>query len=82
MGLFKRLPLLKKTDSVIAFESWKVEWQSRDGMFFDNVHQEMEIFPDHDSAQEFAQSLREAFQHLRITKHGKVTVSKNELTGK
>ena len=77
MRLFKKVPIPSGEKELDAYESWTVRWSSRQGEYSSQVQKETEVFLDKESAEAFAQALKDAFKLLRHTSGTRVTVEKN-----
>lgn len=64
----------KETDSI---QLWYVRWTSRYGNFFNETESVMEAFTSKEDAEEFAESLKQAFKLIQNTCDDKVTITKN-----
>jgi len=67
-----------KKQKVTAEDSWRVEWYSRDGKHFTDVHQEAEFFLVEQEAKDFKEALEDAFKLIRHTSGTQVTLTKNK----
>lgn len=81
MNLIKKI--LKKPESdelkeVDALEVWVVTWKSRQGGCSYDVTKEFEAFTNKDLAEEYAESLRNAFKLIRHTSENRVKVYKQD----
>ena len=75
------VPKTNEVKSVEAIEIWYVRWHGRNGPYSSDIVPCIEAFPIREQAEDFATSLRNAFQLLRISdntteKYTMVTVSR------
>lgn len=63
-----------ETREIEVAQLWEVRWQSRHGEYSMDVRPEIEAFPTRQAAEEFAESLRNAFDLVRHTSGTNVTV--------
>jgi hypothetical protein len=80
MLFFKKtvVPISNVITEIDTIQTWKVEWQSRSGVWNHDVNKECDFFTDENNANHFAEALRNAFKLTKNTSHNeiKVTVSK------
>ena len=77
MNLFKKIFIPKREEkSLNAYESWVVQWFSRDGAFSGDLNKEFEVFLSKKEADYFANQLRESFKLIRHSSNAKVLVYK------
>lgn len=76
--IFKKLIVPKSNDTkeVEAVQLWKVSWLSRYDKWDVHGHPEMEAFTSEEEAEQFAESLRNAFKLIRHPGADKVKVTK------
>ena len=55
----------KQEQEVPVYEAWEVRWTSRHGQFASDTQPEARLFPDEQSAREFADALRDAFKLIK-----------------
>jgi hypothetical protein len=72
------VPASNDVREIEVAQLWYVRWQSRHGEYYDDTQKEMEAFPSRQAAEEFAESLRNAFALVRHTSGNKVTVRPSE----
>ena len=74
--LLKKLwvPASNEMIAVDAVQLWEVRWTSRFGSFSTDTRPEMEVFPSEADANNFAESLKQAFKLTRVTADNHVTV--------
>ena len=80
MWFTKKKLTVPETNDTIEIESiqlWKVQWTSRYGEFSGHTSQEFEAFTSEREANDFAESLRNAFKLIRHTSGNTVTVTKS-----
>lgn len=70
------VPFTNATRETDAVQLWEVRWTSRYGEYHYCTKPEMEAFTSPEAADEFAESLRNAFKLIRHTDGTKVTVRK------
>lgn len=68
------VPASNETREIEVAQLWEVRWKSRHGPYHSDVRPEVEAFPSRQAAEEFAESLRNAFDLVRHTSGTKVTV--------
>lgn len=66
------------TQQIEAVRSWSVRWKSRYTEFSDGFKDETEVFVDEELANNFADSLRQAFKLLRYKNGTEVKVEENK----
>jgi hypothetical protein len=71
---FLTVPASNEVREIEVAQLWEVRWTSRDGSYSGETQPEMEGFPSRQAAEEFAESLRNAFALIRTTAENKVTV--------
>lgn len=72
------VPETNETRQIEAIQLWYVRWTARKGAFNSDAYPVMEAFPSEQLANEFADSLKQAFKLLKHTSEGtKVEVSCN-----
>lgn len=71
-----RIPWSNETRPVPAVQLWEVRWMSRHGEYHGDVKPELEAFTSEEAAEEFAESLRQAFKLTRTTHAIEVSVTK------
>jgi len=70
------VPFSNLWKTVEAVQCWEVRWTSRHGEYNFDVRPEVEVFASSAEAEEFATSLRNAFELIRHTWGDDVTVRK------
>lgn len=70
--------MTNETKTVDAVELWYVEWTSRYDKYCNDTQKEFEAFPSKEDAENFAESLRQAFKLIRHTSQTRVSVYKRE----
>jgi hypothetical protein len=72
------VPATNETKEIEVAQLWEVRWTSRHGEYSHSVEPELEAFPSKEAAEEFATSLRNAFDllHYGIWKETLVKVTK------
>lgn len=70
------VPKSNETREVNSVELWVVKWRSRQGELYTSF--EFEAFPSEYEANQFAESLRKAFELLRHTWGTNITVYKQK----
>ncbi len=71
---FLTVPTSNETREIEVAQLWEVRWESRHGEYSNDTRPEMEAFPTRQTAEEFAEALRNAFDIVRHTSGHKVTV--------
>lgn len=71
---FLTVPASNETREIEVAELWEVRWRSRHGEYHADTQPEIEAFPSRKAAEEFAESLRCAFDLVRHTSGNQVTV--------
>jgi hypothetical protein len=80
MGLFQlgtKFFRDKQETSVQFIQTWEVRWYSRHGEYHGDVRQEVMVFPDKDSAEEFKKALVDAFKLIKHTSLVTVSIEEN-----
>ena len=74
---FKKIfaPQTNKLKEIDAVQTWVVSWVSRYGSYSGDTKKEFEVFTDEAVANEYAQSLRNAFALIRHTSQNYVEVN-------
>jgi len=72
------VPKTNETKEVDAVQLWIVKWLSRYDQYSSSTKTEFEAFTDENKANEFAQSLRNAFKLIRHTSDTNVIVYKQK----
>jgi len=70
------VPVLNEVREVETVQLWQVTWYSRRGRWDSDIEKEYEVFTSEEAANDFAQSLRNAFKLLRFTYGNEVYVEK------
>jgi hypothetical protein len=73
----KKLPTNETTDAQSCVQLWQVRWESRWGAFNSDISPEIEAFTSKEEAEQFADSLKDAFALLKHRGDGTdVTIAK------
>jgi hypothetical protein len=72
------VPVSNDTKEIDVVQLWEVRWYSRYGEWNGNTKPEIECFTSEKDAEEFAKSLKNAFNLIRHTSGTKVTVVKGK----
>jgi hypothetical protein len=79
MNLFKKIfvPTEEKQE-LIAYESWTVRWNARQGNYSSDLTPVAEVFTNKEDARTFANALKEAFKLIRNTSNDcQIEIKKN-----
>ncbi len=78
--LFKKLtvPFNNSTKEVETIQMWRVTWYSRYGEFSHLTRKQVEIFTNKEDAENFKESLVNAFKLIRHTCGNSLSLKKNE----
>lgn len=79
-GVLKNLTVpTGETKTIVAIKSWSVRWISKQGTYpFERKTEETEVFVSEETANTFAQSLRNAFKLLRYSADTKISITENK----